>query len=316
MVCEVEALTHQRIPPSALRSVYTVRELATAVVRGMPATPELVTRAKDGSGTPFLFCHGDRDTRGFYALKLADMLTCNQPIYLLHPLEFDLKLTIEERARAYLPYVLAAQPTGAFRLGGTCNGGLLAWEIACQLDRMGREVEAVVLVETISLNARLVLRAIAKLLGFIAVVAPKRIGEKLKVEGMQTVWSMGKGMRARWRTGKFWNIHVSSQATSNYIPPKLRTRVLCVVCEESRTRPSFSSIPWTNLAPDVHCDYVAGTQNSCLTKHVGEIARSLDEFFMPSMMKRAKIAPFIDGGRAIRYSPLHTAQQSTQFKSG
>ena len=102
----------------------------------------------------------------------------------------DLKQTIEERARAYLPHVLATQPTGALRLGGTCNGGLLAWEIACQLDRMGREVEAVVLVDTISLNARPVLRATAKLLGSIAILTPKRIGEKLKAEGMRTVWSM------------------------------------------------------------------------------------------------------------------------------
>jgi acyl-CoA synthetase (AMP-forming)/AMP-acid ligase II/thioesterase domain-containing protein/acyl carrier protein len=282
MVCEIEAITRQRIPPSALRSAYTVRELATAVVRGMPATPELVTLAKDGSGTPLLFYHGDYRTRGFYALKLADMLTGDQPVYLLHSHPNpDLNLTIEEMAQAYLPHVLTAHPAGAFQIGGYCHGGLLAWEIAHQLERMGREVEGVALVDTISLNAWPVFRAIAKFLGFVGSVAPKRIGEKLKADGMRTVWRTGKRLRAVWHTGK-WHISGTSgsysRAMSNYIPPKITTRVLCVICEESRTSAKFST-PWTNLAPDVYCDYVEGIHASCITKHVGDIARLFDDFF-------------------------------------
>ena len=290
MVCEVEAITRQRIPPSALRLAYTVRKLAAAVVRGMSATPELITRAKDGSGTPFLFCHGDWGaTRGFHAFKMADILTCNQPVYLLHPcVNIHPKMTIEEIAQAYLPHVLAAQPTGAFRLGGHCNGGLLAWEIACQLDRIGREIEAVVLLDTISLNARPLLRAIAKLLGCVAVAAPERIGEKLRFEGMRTVWSIDKVMRSILRTGRR-NLSLSlpiSYANSNYIPPKLRTRVLCVLCEESRTKLKFSWTPWTNLAPEVHYSYVAGTHWSCIN-HGGEVAHLLDEFFTPQAARWA-----------------------------
>jgi thioesterase domain-containing protein len=243
-----------------------------------------MTRVKEGSGTPFLFCHGDWGrTQGLYAFKLADMLTCNQPVYLLHPYPNpDPKLTIEEMARAYLSHVLAAQPTGAFRLGGACNGGLLAWEIACQLDRIGREVEAIVLLDTMSVNARPVFRAIANVLRFIAVVVPKRTSEKLKVDGMRAIWGIGRGMRAFSRTGK-WNWSSTpalpvSRANSNYVPPKLRTRVFCVICEESRKRPIFSSKPWINLAPEVQCEYVPGTHLSFIREHVGEVARALDKF--------------------------------------
>ena len=283
MVCEVEAITRQRIPPSALRSVYTIRALADAVVRGMPTTSELVTRAKDGSGTPFLFCHGDTSTRGFYALRLADLLTCKQPVYLLHPhVDPHPKLTIEEMARSHVSQLLAAQPTGAFRVGGYCNGGLLAWEIACQLDRLGREVEAIVLIDTISLNARLVFRAIARLLGFVAVIAPTKMGEKLNVNGMLTVWRgiMRAGLL---RKGK-WRQYLAeptlySRAMSNYVPSKMKTRVLCVVCEESRRKRIFSTTPWTNVARELRSNIVAGTHYGCITKHVSEVARSLDEFF-------------------------------------
>jgi acyl-CoA synthetase (AMP-forming)/AMP-acid ligase II/thioesterase domain-containing protein/acyl carrier protein len=274
MVCEVEAITRQPMPPSTLKSVYTVRELAATFVRRMPATPELVTRVKDGTGTPFLFCHDDPAG----VLKLADMLTCSQPIYLLH-LHHNPKLTIEEMAQAYLPHVLAAQPTGAFRLGGHCKGGYFAWEIAYQLARMGRDVEAIVLVETISINARPVFRAIAKLFRFAAFVAPKRIGDKLKANGMRAVWRMTRRMWTVYRRGKFSVSGSSgpySRAVSNYIPPRIRTRVLCVVCEQSRS-PGKSSTSWTKLAPEIHCDRVAGTHKSCVTN--GELARSLDDFF-------------------------------------
>ena len=207
-------------------------------------------------------------SRGFYALKLADMLTCDQPVYLLHPYpDPDPKLTIEEMAQAYVPEILAAQPTGAFRLGGFCNGGHLAWEIAHQLNCLGREVEFVVLIDTVSLNARRILRTIARLIRFVVVAAPKKISEKFARDGMSSVWSRG------------WHRYPSSPyslAMRNYIPPILSTRLICLVCEESRTKAEYSSTPWTNLASAFRCEDIAGTHVSCITTHVGEVACLLD----------------------------------------
>jgi len=113
------------------------------------------------------------------ACQLADMLTCTRPVFLLHPyLDPGPKLTIEEMARSYVPHLLAAQPSGAFRLAGHCNGGLLAWELAFQLDRLGRQVELVVLINTLSLNARLALRIVAQLMKFISIVRPRGLANK------------------------------------------------------------------------------------------------------------------------------------------
>ena len=81
-------------------------------------------------------------------------------------------------ARSYVPHLLAAQPSGAFRLAGHCNGGLLAWELAFQLDRLGRQVELVVLINTLSLNARLALRIVAQLMKFISIVRPRGLANK------------------------------------------------------------------------------------------------------------------------------------------
>src|SRR5262249_6574951 len=93
----------------------------------------------------------------------------------------------------------------------------------------------------------------------------------------------GRAAWSVWRTGKpYWKSNFStpySVSNANYIPAKLTTCVFCVICEESRNRPIYSPKPWTNLAPEVRCEYVSGTHLSCIREHVGEVARALDAFF-------------------------------------
>ena len=83
-------------------------------------------------------------------------------------------------AQSYLPQLLTIQPSGRFRLGGFCNGGSLAWELAHQLNKAGRDVEFVILCDTISLNARTLTRAYARILAWMVTISPKRIGNKIK----------------------------------------------------------------------------------------------------------------------------------------
>jgi len=277
MICEVEAIARQQMPASALRDVYTIRELDAAVMRGVPATEELVTCAKKGHGTPFLFCHGDYQSRGLYALDLADRLTCEQPVFLLRPhINPDPKLTIEDMARAYIPDILAVQPTGALQLGGSCNGGYIAWEIAHQLNALGRQVEFVVLFETASLNARPTLRAIAMLTRFVVYVAPKKISEKFERDAMSAVWS---------RLWRRYPVTPYSQATRKYVPAKLKTRLIWVLSEESRAKAEYSATPWAKLASQVHCEYIPGTH---VTIPIVEIAHLLDGFLKQSHAVQAK----------------------------
>jgi thioesterase domain-containing protein len=231
---------------------------------------ELITCVKQGRGAPFLFCHGDYTNRGLYALKLADMLTCDQPIYLIHPyLDPDPQLTIEEMARAYLPQILAAHPTGAFRVGGHCNGGLLAWEIARQLERLDREVELIALIDAPSFNARPIFRAVAQLNRFITAVAPRKISRKFALDGMRVIWTRGK-------RGRSVSYGPYSRAIPNYVPQKIKSPIICLIAEESRSTWVFSWRPWTHLGGEVSCEYVPGTHHDCVTTHVGEIARLLD----------------------------------------
>src|SRR6516164_6747422 len=161
MIRELEAIARRKISPSALKAVYTIRQLVAAIVDTDSSTSEeLVTCAKQGDGAPFILCHGDFVTLGLWAFRLVEMLRGNRPVFLVwrHP---DPKLSIEEMAKSYLPHLLAAQPTGTFCLGGYCNGGALGWELAHQLESLRRESECVVLIDVRSFNARLPFRVIS-----------------------------------------------------------------------------------------------------------------------------------------------------------
>ena len=277
MVCDVETLTGQQISASALRAVFTVRELAAAVVQASPPTNEMVTCAKQGAGPPFFFCHGDYTTRGFYALKLAKMLTCNEPVFLVHPFLNPDPLTIKDMAQSYLPQILPLHPTGTFRLGGYCNGGLLAWEIAYQLEHLGRKVELLALIDVPSLNARPIFRAAARLNSLIVAVAPENISKKFARGGMRAVWAKARGMGG---------YDPYSRVITNYLPPKIATRVMCLICEESRAKLEYSCSPWTALANVTRCEFVPGTHLSCISTKMSEVARLLDQMLsQPQTLK-------------------------------
>jgi oxalate---CoA ligase len=270
MLLQIEVIAHRKIAPSSLRTIYTIRQLAAMIIRTGDASEELVTRAKDGDGRPFFFCHGDFATRGLWALKFVDLLKSPQPIFLLSVCpEPDLSFSLVEAAKSYLPPLLAAQPSGAFRLGGFCNGGLLVWEIAHQLESLGRRVEFVVVINARSLNASFIIRMIARITRLVGAVAPGRISEKFKRDAMRSVWI---------KFGEKIYYGPYLRAMSNYLPPKLKSDVFVLLCDEDRKVKGFSSTVWKRLAPRVHSIYIPGTHLSAITTHVADLARVVGGF--------------------------------------
>jgi acyl-CoA synthetase (AMP-forming)/AMP-acid ligase II len=264
MLLESEAIARRKIPPSCLRTIYTIRQLAAMIIRTGDASEGLVTRAKDGDGTPFFFCHGDFATRGLWALKFVDLLKSAQPIFLLSVCPVpDINFSLVEAAKSYLPHLLAAQPSAAFRLGGFCNGGLLVWEIAHQLESLGRRVEFVVVINARSLNAGFIIRMIARITRLFGAVAPGKIGEKFKHDAMRSVW-------VKFGERIYYGPYL--RAMSNYLPPKLKSDVFVLLCDEDRKVRGFSSTVWNRLAPRVHSRYIPGTHLSAITTHVADLA--------------------------------------------
>jgi acyl-CoA synthetase (AMP-forming)/AMP-acid ligase II/thioesterase domain-containing protein len=286
MLLEVEKLVGKRVIPAVSTNSFTIRQLAHAVAQDIQSDPGPVTAARVGDWTPLFFCHGDYNTGGLYAVRLASHFPSEQPVFLVHPsLDFDASTTIEGMAAACLPQLLALQPSGAFRLAGHCNGGLLAWELARRLIDAGRAVELVVLIETFSVNARPLVRAVASAAERIGLLGGARGSDRLRAAILQAIWTAARGLRSPMlrRTRGLSNHHQPLTAwdradrsmlrvMARYVPQRLETDVICLLCDTSIRAARFRPRPWAGLARDFDVAQLAGEHLTCITTHAATLA--------------------------------------------
>ncbi|MFJ4205348.1 beta-ketoacyl synthase N-terminal-like domain-containing protein [Streptomyces sviceus] len=129
------------LPLRDLLGATTVQEVADRL-RTVPVRPLRVT----GSRPPVFLVHAAGGTTDVYR-ALAERLGDERPVYGLERLEDA--LTVTEKARRYAEAVTAVRPDGPCLLGGWSFGGFVAQETARQLTAAGREVELVVLIDSV-----------------------------------------------------------------------------------------------------------------------------------------------------------------------
>ena len=131
----------------------TIEQVAKALgeeTQTQTRAPLVVVQA-GGSRRPFFFLHGQWTGGALYSRELAHHLGPEQPFYLLEPYKFDglaVPPTLEEMAAAHLETLRSVQPEGPYLLGGWCNGGLVAYEMARQLHAQGQTVDLLVLMDS------------------------------------------------------------------------------------------------------------------------------------------------------------------------
>jgi len=141
------------LPLTAFAAAPTLRKLARLLRDGgwTDASNPLVPLQTGGSRPPF-FCIPGAGSDVFALLDLARHLGPDQPFYGLQPRGVDgsrqLHRTVEEMAAHFVEHLVTFRPEGPFRLGGTSFGGVVAFEMARQLQRQGREVELLVLLDS------------------------------------------------------------------------------------------------------------------------------------------------------------------------
>ncbi len=132
------------LPLSTLFLNPTVESLASCLSSDADSLPwsPLVPIQPDGSNPPF-FCVHPIFGVVFPYYELAQHLGKNQPFYGLQPigLNGETPLTsIEDMAARYIEALRKVQPKGPYFLGGWSFGGLVAFEMAQQLEKAGEEV--------------------------------------------------------------------------------------------------------------------------------------------------------------------------------
>ena len=145
-----EVLTAERRAELARRRL-EIEALLKSARAAMPRS--IVPIEPGGSRLPFYAVPGHNGDV-FCFVRLARCLGAERAFYGLQPPGLDGAASpisaIEDLARHFVRELLSHQADGPYQLGGYCLGGLTAFEMARQLQAMGREVRALVLFGTMS----------------------------------------------------------------------------------------------------------------------------------------------------------------------
>jgi thioesterase domain-containing protein len=146
----IDKILERNFPVATLFEAPTVEQLASALRREdrRPKWSHLVPIQSRGSRAPFFAVHGD-DGQIFFYRSLARILGSSQPFYGLQSQGLDGRPirceSIGEMAADYIEEVRGLQPQGPYFLGGYCFGGVVAFEMAQQLQAAGEEIALLVL---------------------------------------------------------------------------------------------------------------------------------------------------------------------------
>ncbi|MBV9774662.1 MAG: amino acid adenylation domain-containing protein, partial [Gemmatimonadetes bacterium] len=152
LMARIETVLGARLPLATLFSAPTVESLAAILRResdGPDASPLVPIRASGGR-PPLFFVHPVGGDVLCYA-PLNRHLGADQPFYGLRSRALTggaADATVEAMASDYVAVLREAQRAGPYRLGGWSMGGVVAFEMARQLEAAGERVEVLALVDS------------------------------------------------------------------------------------------------------------------------------------------------------------------------
>jgi amino acid adenylation domain-containing protein len=152
LMAQIEIQFGQELSLSTLFQGATIEGLASALRNKTGGSPwSHLVALRPGTERPF-FCVHAAGGNVFSYVELARQLGTLQPSYGLQAAGLDGKrepiTTIEEMAAVYVKEMREVQPEGPYLLGGWSFGGVVAFEMAQQLQQQGREVALLALIDS------------------------------------------------------------------------------------------------------------------------------------------------------------------------
>ena len=155
LFAKIKEYTGKNLPLSTLIQAPTIKQLSEIIKAGESDTgwSSLVPIEKKGNRPPLFLIHGAEGNILLYR-ELTRHLQPDQPIFGFQCKGLDGKeepyTTIEPMARDYVEDLLKHSPEGPYYLGGYCLGGMVAFEMAQQLQQKGHEVAFLGMIESYS----------------------------------------------------------------------------------------------------------------------------------------------------------------------
>ncbi|MEZ0169146.1 AMP-binding protein [Microvirga sp. TS319] len=274
MLLEVERTIGLLLPASVLFQGETIRLLAPKMARQIhaPEGPCAVFNAEGDQPPLFFFLHGDLDTGSLLVRRLVHLLPPDQPIVLIEPHGSrggPAPRSIEDMAEERLQLILERQPTGPYRIIGSCKGALVAFEVAHLLTQAGQRVEFVGLVDIPTTSAHVPMRLALSLVDHVAPPAalawvyeqmnryerlPKMPwGQRLA----RSTALMAKGRGASGAPLSTLN-EIYTPLMARYRPRPLAVPVVYYAAE-------FDGRRWRRLSPDLTVVELPGKHNLCIS---------------------------------------------------
>jgi amino acid adenylation domain-containing protein len=311
LILAVEADFGIRLPLSIMSVEATVEAIASAIDANVQRAA-LVALKSAGSKPPFYFVHGDYGGGGRFCRGIARNFDPDRPLFLLSPCGLDgnpAPPSIEDMAERHLQALRGQQPRGPYYLGGVCNGGLVALEMARKLTASGERVEQLIVFRATARNARfirlrLAIERCARLLPLpvawqrgaarhlrwfleawsartpaerIGLVAEKlaRLARELPMAAAAVVRRVAPGQPAPQRAAPLNEIYM--KAVCDYIPPPYagRVSVLWPAVEAGLESADEALVGWRRIAPSAKLEVVPGDHLTAVTVHAKGFASRL-----------------------------------------
>lgn len=140
-------------------TVAAVARRCDALLAGDRPSP-VVTLTSSGDGAPLFLVHGSGGLAETLH-DLADALAGSRPVHGIEPVGDEgiaLLGSVPRTAAAYVAAIESVHPEGPLVVGGHSGGGVIAVEMARQLEQRGRQPQSVLLLDTVSVGLQLPLR--------------------------------------------------------------------------------------------------------------------------------------------------------------
>lgn len=274
-----------------LKAVSTVSSASSI---GVAQKPEGMTAINQG-GTkrPFFFLHGHWAGNAFFCFPLAQGLGNDQPFYALDPYPLDhLRIlpSLEEMAAAHIKAIRNIQPDGPYLLGGFCNGGLVAYEMARQLHAVKQKVDLLVLIDSIPTRLTTLCTFIRNAGQLLGLTPDRQLDWFLRLQHFYRHWRDGHADEAVFL--KQFDPRIASPfpplgilhkeypamfiwATAHYVPGFYPGKVTLLWDSAEPERSQW----WQRIAEgkdqEVEVYRIPGSHSSCKTDHISGMAAQL-----------------------------------------
>ena len=298
MLAELEQMLGRVIPESVLVEAETARELALRLENlASHVIPVIDFNAQAGRQSLFWF-HGDFAHGGYYIRRLARLLGPQQPLTAIAPHGMGdeaIPESVQQMARERLPLILERQPQGPYRIGGYCNGALVAFEAARMLREAGHSVEIVALIDPPTANvrpwSRVILRSLDRVLPDMYLA---RAYEALSRFGETSKWPYPKRIaNLAWKVARR-SVRMVRERLAGHVPTpptardrEVRARFLRYSLVMARYLPEridapvvyfsadYTSRAWRNMGTSFESYDVLGGHHRCVKDYTASIATPL-----------------------------------------